>query len=175
MILLGVDPGIVDTAAVKISLDMDARKWSVQTRVWHNVTARLGQNNIEVDPHFVMGLSEFAFVDPAVQVFIEGYRQRGRDTKQDARMLKLVDEIKRSIRSSEIVDNAGIKKIVTEPMLKLFNVSRFEYTNHSDLKSAARVALAGGIKRPILNYNLAMFVRDNLRGQSWQYVSTSTL
>lgn len=170
MILIGIDPGIVDTAAVRIELDLTMYTWSVKPRVWHNVTTRVGQNNIKVSQTFLDELQYFCYEKPAAHVYVEGFRQRGRDTKSDARMLKLVDEIKRTTRG-RVVDNTGIKKIVTEPMLKLFQANRFEYTNHSDLKSAARVALAGGIKDEDLNPLLAQFVVDNLEGSPWQRVS----
>jgi hypothetical protein len=60
-------------------------------------------------------------------------------------------------------------------MLKLFGCQRFTGTNHADLKSAARVALKGGIDIPPLNKQLADYVRDNLNGTPWQSKSIVTL
>ena len=163
MILVGIDPGIVDTAAVKLTFNFEQETWSLRTRVWSNVTERLGLNDVHVQQEFLDDLRAFCETAP----FIEGFRQRGRDTLQDQRMLALIRELKQGLKGSTIVDNTGIRKIVTEPMMKLFEVSRFPGTNHADLKSAARVALAGGIKSEELNPLLARFVTQRLLENKW--------
>jgi hypothetical protein len=169
--LIGIDPGIRDTGIVSIHLDTIREKWHVTTQVWNDVThqERLTQT---ISPDFLDEIT--AFVDhenmenKATFVGIEGYRQRGNDVRQDQRMLALVNAIHDTLKGSHIVDNTGIKNVVTEPMLKLFKVDKFHKTFHADLKSAARVALKLGINNEVLNRVLSDFVRDNLNGTPWQ-------
>ena len=89
-------------------------------------------------------------------------------------MTNLVQTINGAVNTCFIVDNTGIKNVVTEPMLKLFQVNRFPSTYHADLKSAARVALKIGIANAITNELLSSFVRDNLGENKWTLVSTLT-
>jgi len=176
--LIGIDPGIRDTGIVAIHLDTLRQQWRVTTQVWSDVT-KLDKQSLVIDTYFLDELT--AFVDhenmenKATFVGIEGYRQRGNDTRQDQKMLGLVQSIHGTLKGSYIVDNTGIKNVVTEPMLKLFQVNKFPATHHADLKSAARVALKLGINNDVLNRILSDFVRDNLNGSKWSLSSFETL
>lgn len=173
--LIGIDPGIVDTAIVSLYLDPIRKRWQITTQVWSNVTRREGQTRV-VDSGFLEELKEFVEHESTIpEIFIEGFRNRGRDMRQDQDMVNLVQTINRTLKGSKIVDNTSIKKIVTEPLLKLFQMNRFPGTNHADIKSAARVALRGGIGDDFLNRILADFVRDNLTGEKWSLESMQTL
>lgn len=168
--LTGIDPGIVDTGLVTIELDAAAFTW----RVYHEVVSAPMQRNgfeVSVKPEALDRVSRFAnHGDGTLRlVGIEAYRQRGYNQRQDAEMLELVRALHETV-PSKIVDNTGIKKVVTEGTLKLFKCSRFPGTNHADLKSAARVALMRGLKDPNINTVIAMFMLDNLKGQPWSYI-----
>jgi hypothetical protein len=176
--LIGVDPGIVDTGVVSIKLDSLRETLQVTTQVWSDVTEKNG-HGINVDSFFLDDLAGFVQHEEAENsatfTFVEGYRPRGRDMIQDRKMSILVQTINHTLKGSKIVDNTGIKKVVTEPLLKLFGCSRFVGTHHADLKSAARVALKGGIDITPLNRILSDYVRDNLNGTSWSVGSIQTL
>lgn len=173
--LIGIDPGIVDTGAVCISMDVEERQWTVLTDVYSNVTSRDGFQVI-VDTHFLDDLA--AFTQDNTQgltlIGIEGYRQRGKNQRQDQAMLHLVQTLRATVPGSVIVDNTGIKKTVTQKALELFRAHRFKSTNHADLKSAARVALLVGLKHEEVNMAIAGFMTDQLGGRPWEYVSTKT-
>jgi hypothetical protein len=167
--LTGVDPGIRDTGLVTISLDPDRKQWAVETRVWSDVTEQSKKQDVVLDPQFITELSAYAYVTQPTLSAVEGYRQRGRNQANDRKMLAMVQHCKKLMPGSVIVDNTGIKNVVTQDMLHLFQVHRFPHTNHSDLVSAARVALKVGIANPIVNKVLYKFVIDNATGADrWQ-------
>ena len=56
--LIGVDPGIVDTAAVVLELDTDAKSIRVQPKVWRGVTNRVKQS-ITVSDTFLKELKTY--------------------------------------------------------------------------------------------------------------------
>lgn len=168
--LIGIDAGLRDTAAVALMLDPNRKKFSVDHEVWSDVT-RVGEDKMPfIDPVAMDEIRGFTEHDTYAHVYIEGFRPRGRDTIKDKKMMSLVQDLKRNIEHSHVVDNTEIKKIVTEPLLKLFQMHRFPGTYHSDTKSAARVALRGGTLDGELNMLLATFVRDNLGGLEWSRV-----
>jgi len=176
--LIGIDPGIRDTGLVAIKLDSLRLTLQVTTQVWSGVVTKDGWS-IKVDPDFLDEVDSFVehenMENAATFTFVEGFRPRGRDMMQDKNMTTLVQAINTAIKGSKIVDNTGIKKTVTEPLLKLFGCQRFSATHHADLKSAARVALKGGIDIPPLNRILSDYVRDNLNGTPWSVGSIQTL
>lgn len=173
LVLIGIDPGIRDTALVAMTINVPGRTVTTRTRVWSNVVTR-NQGTFHVSEDFLRDLR--AFVDMCILGYqvkfmgVEGYRQRGRDIRQDQGMLALIQAIRHTLPSSVVIDNTGIKKIVTEDMLKLFRLNRFqERTYHADLKSAARVALKLGIQKEQVNEVLSDFVRDNLGENQWRF------
>lgn len=176
--LIGIDPGIVDTGVVALRLDSTNKTWTIQYKVWHVVTYRdpSNQNAIRLNTHFQDGLRSFVEHEETlapVFVGVEGYRQRGNNMRQDQDMLYMVQAIHKLVPGSQIIDNTGIKNVVTRDMLKLFGVARFNVaTNHADLVSAARVALKLGISITPINEILYGFVVDNVEGTSWSLVST---
>lgn len=179
--LIGIDPGIVDTALTKIRLDFARRHWQVSSKVWSEV-ARRDNWKIEVNQDFLTSLyrhiSEERALGDFVLVGIEGYRERGFNSFQDQSMLHLVQTINDLIPRSVIVDNTSIKKIVTNSTMKLFGMDRFpDGGNHADRKSAGRVALRLGISYPQINTLLSDFMVDNLLegGRRWSTGSMSIL
>lgn len=180
--LLGIDPGIVDTGAVAIRLDFNERLIDVTAKAWTGVTDRLGFS-VVTSPQFLKELRDFELQQrantSALFAGVEGYRPRGKNSRQDEEMTNLVQNIRANLTFGRVVDNTGIKLVVTEPALKLFHVSRFKKgTNHADLKSAARVALMRGLSMPDVNPLLADYYRDNLLGgdeSKWQLDSMRIL
>jgi hypothetical protein len=167
--LIGVDPGIVDTAATAISLDFEKREIAVATHVWSNVT-RQENFKILVRQGFLTELRAWTEDYSGIVVRgVEGYRQRGKNQKQDQNMIYLVQKIEEALPGNpQIVDNASMKKIVKEKLLEMFHCKRFPGTNHADSKSAARVALRLGISNELTNKLLSEYVRDHLDGNPWR-------
>jgi len=169
--LIGLDPGIVDTGAVWVSLDGKEKTLHANSKVWRNVTkkAKLG---IEVNQQFLDELSwyvEYATtVGVPTFVFIEGYRNRGRNPQQDQKMTTLVQAIHKTLSGSVIVDNTGVKNVVTDATLSLLEMDHWDIpTHHSDIKSAARILLKGAYQHEELNSLVADLVLDRLTEKQW--------
>ncbi|QDF16961.1 RuvC-like resolvase [Microbacterium phage YellowPanda] len=180
LVLEGVDPGIVDTALTALRLDFDRRELHVYSKVWNNVTRR-ERNKAIIDEEFLKDI-EVSTLEPlgsnqaATFLGIEGYRQRGMNLYQDQAMLAMVDRLEEVLPRAVIIDNIGMKQIVTVPLLKLFHVNRFsKSSNHADRVSAARVALRRGIMDEDINKLLSDYVLDNLEGRTWSLESTQTV
>lgn len=177
--LIGVDPGIRDTAATVVRMDNHNRTWSVGWRVWSGVTTR-DKFKITINPQYLKELTELMKRETAANgatfAGVEAFRQRGTNPTQDRNMLDLVQSTQRALPGSIIVDNTSMKKIVTEDLLALFNMSRFPGTNHADIKSGGRVALRLGISIPAINTIVSDFVRDNVViGEPWSLDSMQAL
>lgn len=177
--LIGIDPGIVDTGATCLRLDFERKTFRVRARAWTQVTSKNGWT-IDVSHNFLDELAGFVQEEreeALVFVGIEGYRERGYNSSQDQKMIHLIQVINETLPGSVIIDNTGIKKIVTNSTMKLFGMERFEHGgNHADLKSAGRVALRLGISMDPVNTLLSDFMHDNLiGGRPWVHDSTLTL
>lgn len=163
-ILVGVDPGIVDTGAVWILLDKTKREFKVHQRVWRDVTRRV-KGGIEVDQEF---LNDLALWTEGQRTFVEGYRNRGRNPVQDQKMTTLVQAVHHALPNSKVVDNTGVKNVVTKPLLQLLQLDKWDVpTHHSDLTSAARIALKGAFQDDELNTLVSDLVGDALKGEPW--------
>lgn len=175
--LVGIDPGVIDTGLVVISLNSQARTWQVRHKAYNRIARNVGQV-VEFDLQALMDIvyyvDEELKASSLVLIGVEGYRQRGKNQRQDQLMLALVQKLNNQLFGSQIVDNTGMKNVVTDATLRLFQVSRFPATNHADLKSAARVALKMGIMLDAVNPLIADFIWDNTEGnEPWTLASTS--
>jgi len=172
--LIGVDPGIVDTGVVWARLDRENKIMHAQPRVWRNVTRKV-KGGIEVDQQFLDDLQGYVEYmtdqtkkEKATFTFIEGYRNRGRNPGQDQKMTVLVQTIHKVLPGSQVVDNTGVKNVVTDATLGLLGLNNWGIaTHHSDLDSAARILLKGAYQDEDLNSIVADVVRDRLEGRSW--------
>jgi hypothetical protein len=164
--LIGVDPGIVDTAAVWIRIDTENKIFEVEEKVWREVTTRGPKGTITVDERFLNKLRKFCRGQQ--HVFIENYRNRGRNPNQDQKMSMLVQVIHSTLSGSKLVDNTGVKNVVLEDTLELLGLHvATQKTHHNDIKSAKRIALKGAYQDPALNKLVADLVRDRLEGVPW--------
>jgi len=152
--LAGVDPGIVHTGVVLLTIDKDQRCVVVD----HEAVPGSDVTRVQ---QFLGGLRNTA------HVFIEGYKPRSvYDT--DARMAKAVNEIKAGLPTATVLLNTGVKKVVKQPLMELLGCWKFSTpTHHQDLRSAARIALLGALKQEHTNRLIADIVRDHLRGDDW--------
>lgn len=156
--IIGIDPGIVDTGAVALQIGADLKSWSVQ---YEKITGE----DADAVARFVQkhGLGE-------VHTFIEKYRDRGNVFNTHAEMRALEHAIKKAVPGAKLIDNTGVKKVITIELMRLFGVYTFKTsTHHQDLRSAAYIALYGALKDARLNRILTDLVIDIL-WQGGEYV-----
>lgn len=168
--LIGIDPGVVDTALVVITL-RDNKTWSVWSRVWTE-TSRMNKQEFVIKQSFLDQLRldvKRNHTGTYKVLGVEGYRPRGKSMKLDMQMGAMVQRIHGELKGSAIVDNTGIKNVVKQGFLDLFNFG-FPHGHHADRTSAARVALRLGIEDDRINAELSDFVRDHLLGEPWRRV-----
>jgi hypothetical protein len=149
--LIGVDPGIVDTGAVTFFLDTD--------RLTLNVSAEKLQGSAP-EP-----IEEYVKLNSGDRtlVFVEAYRDRGTVFNTHGTMRNIEAALRRSLPAVEILDNTGVKKVVTKPLMQLLGCWDFPtVTHHQDIRSAARIALYGALKDPELNSFLTRIVMKQL-------------
>jgi hypothetical protein len=78
-------------------------------------------------------------------------------------MRQIEAALRRSLPGVEILDNTGVKKVVTKPLMQLLNCWDFPtVTHHQDIRSAARIALYGGLKNTEINSYLTQIVMKQL-------------
>lgn len=158
LVIVGIDPGLVHTGMVCFGFDSYDQRVAIRS----HLVSGLNVKEISAMHRYWAPLTEVPY-----QAVIEGYRTRS-NFNQDARMIKGVGEIKNSIPSSKVLDNMGIKKIVTQPLMELLKVWKFnQISHHQDLRSAARIALLWAFKDPLGNQLVADFLRDYLEGDPW--------
>lgn len=158
MTLIGIDPGLVHTGLV--ILQFDAALCRLSTR-WFVIDGP----DAAKTRHIVEGVG----FTPNQRIFIEGYRPR-LHYGTDARMLDAVKEFKAKLPTAHVLDNMGIKSVVTDDLLKLMELwNFFQVTHHQDLRSAARIALFGALKEPLLNSILTRYVQDAVDGHRWEH------
>lgn len=160
--ITGVDPGLVHTGVVSLTLWSEIRTWEVHERAVDGVRDADGKVQVDVD-----GTAQACRDFDSDHVFIEGYRPRSHfDT--DSRMEAGVRGIRASVPGSKVINNTGVKQVVSQDLMQLFSVWKFSTsTNHQDLRSAARIGIYGALKDPELNQILTRFVMDNLDGEPW--------
>ena len=149
-IFIGIDPGIVHTAGVKLGIFPNSRVLRAESLV---------VDGIEPDELDRM-IAWVNFNPLADGVFIEKYRPRS-NLHHDMDMIAAVDYLKRGCNHSEVLDNTGVVKVIRPGLLKLLNLWDFPLrTHHQDLRSAARIMLLGMLKDPEINEMLYHIVND---------------
>ena len=157
---IGIDPGIVHTAAVMLVIRPLSR-----TVVTVNLVVD-GIKPAELDK-MIRWVNSNPLVD---RVFIEKYRPRS-NLHHDMDMIAGVDYLKRGCYDSEVLDNTGVVKTIRPNLLKLLNLWDFQQkTHHQDLRSAARIMLLGMLKDPEINETMYHIVNDiQLNTSMWTF------
>lgn len=157
--VIGVDPGIVHTGAVRMVFKPVPRKIVVEEFV-----------QTGCKPGLVKQWADGFDTNPDA-VFVEDYRPRGNVYGTDKAMQQAIAGFRGEWRTAKLLDNTGVKKVVTKDLMDLLGVWKFTArTHHQDLRSAARIALFGMLKDEQHNALLSTVVRDHLLGETWTVI-----
>ena len=160
-VIVGIDPGIVNTGIVIYSIYPNIRL------IFVNHTVIVGCDVQDIQAY----LRQYAMGGPLpwTYLFVEAYRPRSHfDT--DARMGAAVNDIKRMGTNIYALDNSGVKNVVSRALLELLNSWSFSTkSNHQDVRSAARIAILGMLKNEHLNRLLADIVVSNNTDRAYAY------
>ena len=154
--VVGIDPGLVHTGVVRLVFYPGVRSFMVEHTAIAGPDVAAARQWIG-EPYLL----------PMAEVFVEDYRPRSH-FNTDARMGKAVQDFRRGITGAKVLDNTGVKRVVSRELMELLGVWKFStVTNHQDLRSAARIAILGMLKDEQHNQLLADVVRDHLAGKGW--------
>ena len=146
--LIGIDPGIVHSGVVQIQLSTENQSVDVHYELIDGPDAEAIYDAV----------TRFYHPDNTV-ITIERYEDRGTAFQTHGPMRKVENDLKRLLPEAQILTNTGIKTVVTDGLMKLFGVWTFsEKSHHQDLRSAARMALRGGLKHEEINTAMAKYV-----------------
>ena len=151
----GVDPGLVDTGLVTITLNNEDRSIHVMATALRNTDA-------ETVADYLTNSQDLG------AVFVEKYEDRGTTFKTHSEMRAFETQLKRLVPSIVLLSNAGVKKVVKDDMLKRLHCHDFPTTNHRDLQAAARIGIYGALKDPAANSLIYQCLIDSVRGEPWQ-------
>ena len=158
--VIGIDPGLVNTGVVVLRADTRHRHLNVEHFVIDG--ANHARQVVEL-------LDELGYGDK--HVFIEAFRERGNQYAQDKTMRELMAAFRSVLPKATVLDNMGVKKIVTTGTLGIFGMDNFPTTHHRDLESAARILLLGMLKDDKLNKVVYEIVSDYVHHQPWSVMS----
>lgn len=151
---VGVDPGQVHTGVVSFEIDPSARTFVI-------------------NPTLVQGLDvattkRVIAADGQPMTYIEAYRPRSH-FGGDREMQQFIHDLGAALRpNSRVIDNTGVKQVVTKKLLEALGVWNFpQRTHHQDLRSAARIGIYGALKNDEFNQVLYELVFDHAYGNPW--------
>ena len=145
----GIDPGIVTTGVVTLSIDSDERVFQVYEKA-------LTQEE----------LPSLSLWTPAKRIFIEAYEPRS-NFGHDTRMAELVKQIADKT-GGKVISNKGVKKVIRKKLMEYLGLWNFQtQTHHQDLRSAAYIMLYGMVKDEVGNQLLTQIVLDHLAHDDW--------
>lgn len=148
----GIDPGLVHTGVVRFVFDQDPSIGMYKLDVRHSV----------IQGFDMPALLNFVVVNANAPLFVEAYRPRSHFST-DKDMVEGIAKIKQAFPRAKVLPNMGIKNVVTEDFMKVLGCWDFNTpTHHQDLRSAARIALLGMYKDPMLNQVVADHARHLL-------------
>lgn len=161
-VVVGIDPGIVNTGIIIYFICPQERLVILKH------TAIKGCKTEDIFSFLSMHLDVF-YANPWTYVFVEAYRPRSHfDT--DARMGAAVNEIKKMGPDIYVLDNSGVKNVVSRALLELLHSWSFTTkSNHQDVRSAARIAILGMLKNEHLNQLLADLVMTRNTPSAYTY------
>lgn len=151
--VVGIDPGLVHTGVVVVRFLTTSRQIDVEHYVIaghdHAIQVKALLTAMKVDTR---------------HIFVEAYRERGTNTRQDALMRKVMSEFHTELPRATVLNNMGVKQVVRTPLLRVLGLAKFPTTHHQDLESAARILVFGMLKDPALNELLTEVVTDHIAG-----------
>lgn len=156
----GIDPGLVNTGVVVLRADTRRKHLDVEHFVIDG--ANHARQVVEL-------LDELGYGDK--HVFIEAFRERGNQYIQDAAMRELMADFRSVLPKATVLDNMGVKKIVSAETLRIFGITNFPTTHHRDLESAGRILLLGMLKDDALNKVVYQIVSDYVHHRPWSVMS----
>ena len=152
--LVGIDPGLVSTGLVYIKL-MPVKKEFVT--MCHAIDGMDAET-----------VAQRAGLYSPAKVFVEDYRPRN-NLQQSLPMVKGMALLQEALPKAKFLPNWGVTSLVTKPMLELLDLWRSTiWTNHNDIRSAARIGLLAGLKDREFNSALATLVEDSLSSTPWK-------
>ena len=146
--VFGIDPGIVHTGLVELNWDFHNRKLRVNARSVDGITE---QSVIELQKRIEQRRWRKS------NIIVEEYRPKSHFST-DTKMVEGQAMLKLHLPSAKIINNSGVKSIVTKELLQLLDLYDWPTTHHNDLRSAARIALLAMLRDERANNRLAEFV-----------------
>ena len=154
--LVGIDPGLVDTGVVMILLDTEQEQINTAWQVFN------GSKDTEpVNISSYITAVKQAGQPNHVYISVEAYNPRS-NYSSDKQMLALVRDIAVTV-GGVIVNNTGSKAVIRPAVLARLGVKKFPATHHQDLQAAARIMVWGALKEDELNRIIARAVYQNWR------------
>ena len=152
--LVGIDPGLVSTGLVYIKLMPDKKEFVTMSHAIDGMDAET--------------VAQRAGLYSPATVFVEDYRPRNK-LQQSLPMVKGMALLQEALPKAKFLPNWGVTSLVTKPMLELLDLWRSTiWTNHNDIRSAARIGLLAGLKDREFNSALATLVEDSLSSTPWK-------
>ena len=155
--VIGIDHGNVHTGLVELNWD------------FHNQELRITARSVD-------GITEQSVIElrRCIQrrvwrksnIIVEEYRPKSHFSS-DTKMVEGQAMLKLHIPSAKIINNSGVKSIVTKELLQLLDLYDWSTTtHHNDLRSAARIALLAMLRDERANNRLAKFVEAALNNKA---------
>lgn len=164
MHVVGVDPGLVHTGAVRMGFVPADRTVTISSAAIEGYGKETTEVAAEVKDWVLEDATAVPLPDPSV--YIEAYRPRSH-FGGDSTMIQLVQDLRRELDAA-VLQNTGVKQVVKRPLMELLGIWKFStVTHHQDLRSAGRIGLLGMLKTPHGNEILTEIVRAHLRGEPW--------
>ena len=155
--VFGIDPGIVHTGLVELNWDFHNQELRITARSVDGVTE---QSVIELRRCIQRRVWRKS------NIIVEEYRPKSHFSS-DTKMVEGQAMLKLHLPSAKIINNSGVKSIVTKELLQLLDLYDWSTTtHHNDLRSAARIALLAMLRDERANNRLAKFVEAALNNKA---------
>ena len=155
--VFGIDPGIVHTGLVELGWDFHSQELRIIARSVDGITE---QSVIELRRCIQRRLWRKS------NIIVEEYRPKSHFSS-DTKMVEGQAMLKLHLPSAKIINNSGVKSIVTKELLQLLDLYDWSTTtHHNDLRSAARIALLAMLRDERANNRLAKFVEAALNNKA---------
>jgi len=154
----GVDPGLVHTGVVVARFNPDLK----DIKLFHELFPGLDASPI------ALWLSRINVSD--MTTYIEGYRPRAH-LSPDKEMVAGVANLHNVLRRNLVLDNMGVKKVVTDSAMRALDMWNWHTSSHhQDLRSAARIMLLGMYRDDEGNQLIYNVLKDGVDGNYWNIV-----